>query len=104
MSIDVTIESDRATFAARPPHGRPVTFVVEQRDVNVANPTRSYYWSKRIAPRFVVGLKGGNGNGFSHHTSFEEACKRALSRARRYDKAYSQPRGVIAASRLERAS
>jgi len=96
MSIEVTIDSDAAVLVARPPYGKPVTFVVEQRDVNVARPVRSYYLNKRIAPRFVVGLKGGNGDGFSHHTSFEEACKRAISRARRYDRAYSVPRGVLA--------
>lgn len=102
MSLDVSIDSDGATFAARPAYGKPVTFVVESREINVS---RSGYWyAKRVAPRFVVALKGSSGDGFSHHTSFDEACKRALSRARRYEKAYSQPRGVVAAERLERAS
>lgn len=104
MSLEVSIESHSAVFVARPEHGRPVTFVVEQRDVNVANTTRSYYWAKRIASRYVVGLKGSTGNGFSHHVSFDEACKRALSRARRYDKAYSVPRSVPATSREMRVA
>ncbi|HJR88951.1 MAG TPA: hypothetical protein VJ782_02195 [Aeromicrobium sp.] len=95
MSIDVVIEQDAATFAVRPPFGKPVTFVVTEKNVNVSRQTGSFV-ARREAPRFVVGLKGSHGNGFSHHTTFEAACSRALSRARRYDRAYSVPRRVAA--------
>lgn len=95
MSISVDIGLREASFAVRPTHGKPVTFMVSERDINVARP-QTYYTAKRVAPRFVVHLKGSTGDGFSHHTSFEQACARALSRARRYDKAYSVERRVAA--------
>ena len=78
----------------QPEHGRPVTFVVTSRQVNVARAA----WGKRYETRYVVGLKGSGGNGFSHHTSFEVAVRHALARARRYELAYSRPRGLAATS------
>ena len=95
MSIEAVIESDAATYAVRPEHGKPVTFVVAVRAVNVTR-ARWGYAPRRMADRFVVGLKGSDGPGFASHTSFEAACRSALSRARRYDRAYSVPRGVAA--------
>jgi hypothetical protein len=95
MSIEVMIDSDAAVLVARPPYGKPVTFVVEEREIDVARNTGSWY-QRRTARRFVVGLKGGTRTGFSHHTSFELAVTRAMSRARRYDRAYSVPRGMLA--------
>lgn len=89
------IDTHEATFATQPEHGRPVTFVVTSRTINVA---RYSAWGKRYETRYVVGLKGSDGNGFSHHTSFEVAVRNALSRAHRYVKAYSRPRGQAAAS------
>lgn len=86
-----------ATIAVRPEYGHPVTFVIVDRTVNVARPTGSYVVPRR-ASRFVVALKGSTGAGFSAHTSFDAACKSALHRARRYDRAYSVPRGLAVAS------
>lgn len=92
-SIAVTYESESATFATRPPHGRPVTFVVIPREVNVTQ-SRSSWSTARMATRYVVSLKGSTGSGFSHHTTYEAACKSALIRASRYVRAYSVPRGI----------
>jgi hypothetical protein len=91
----VEYNEDSAEFATEPEHGKPVTFVVTSRRINVAKANGSY-WSKRYAGRFVVGLKGSAGDGFSHHSTFEAACKSALYRARRYERAYSTPRGLAA--------
>lgn len=95
MSIEVTYGEDSAEFVTRPEFGRPVTFVVTSRAINVAKATGSYVMPRR-ADRFVVGLKGSNGDGFSHHTTFDAACRSALHRARRYEKAYSVPRLAVA--------
>lgn len=93
--IEATITEDGAVYAVRPDHGKPVTFVVTLRNIDVSNRNGSY-WSKRFADRFVVGLKGSTGHGFSHHTTLEAACRSAHYRARRYERAYSVPRGVAA--------
>ena len=89
--MNAVIETGFATFRAEPEHHRPVTFEVRVQRVNVAgNP-----WSKNMQSRYVVGLKGSAGPGFAHFTSFEKACQSALSRARRFEKAYSKPRGIV---------
>lgn len=90
--MNVTIETAHATFRAEPEYGRPVTFEVRLRSVNVS---QSRGWgSKNMQQRYVVGLLGSDGAGFAHFMSFEKACQSALSRASRYEKAYSRPRGV----------
>ncbi|HKY58338.1 MAG TPA: hypothetical protein VJL80_09895 [Aeromicrobium sp.] len=95
MNIDVTINENTAEYVVRPTHGRPVTFVVEFRTAIISG-ARSVYRRSQSGNRYVVGLKGSTGAGFSTHTSFEAACRSALSRARKYAKAYSIPRGVAA--------
>jgi len=89
--MNVVVGEESATFRAEPEHGRPVTFCVSWRKVDVSN---AKSWRKKCNWRYVVHLIGSAGGGFSHHTSFEAACRSALSRARRYEKAYSRPRGV----------
>lgn len=100
--MNVTIETAHATFRAEPEHGRPVTFEVRLRSVNVAS--TSGWYSRNMQTRYVVGLKGSDGQGFCQFASFEKACASALSRARRYEKAYSKPRGIAATSRQEVAA
>ncbi len=95
MSIEVTYEEDRATFATRPEYGKPVTFEVRFRSAVVG---RSGWGGARKAGRYVVGLKGSDGNGFAHFTTFEAACRSALSRARRYERAFSKPRRTLVAA------
>lgn len=94
MSIDLAIGPglDHATITASPEYGRAVTFEVRWRDVRLGND----WYNRRREPRFVVGLLGSDGAGFSQHVSFERAVSACLSRARRYDKAYSVPRGIAA--------
>lgn len=94
MSIEAIFDEEAATFAVRPEHGKPVTFEVRHRELDVAGPTLRTWGQHRFAHRFVVGLKGSSGHGFAHFTSFEAACRSALYRARRYERAYSVPRGV----------
>jgi hypothetical protein len=91
--MNVVIETAHATFRAEPEYGRPVTFEVRVRTVNVSQHSG---WSRNMQSRYVVGLKGSDGAGFAHFMSFEKACQSALSRARRYEKAYSRPRGLQA--------
>lgn len=92
--MNVVIETAHATFRAEPEHGRPVTFEVRLRTVDVSS-DRNYWRSKNMQARYVVGLLGSDGAGFAQFASFEKACSAALSRARRYEKAYSVQRGVI---------
>lgn len=89
--MNVVIETAYATFRAEPQYGRPVTFEVREREVDVASRNS---WRKNVQTRYVVGLKGSDGGGFAHFISFEKACASALSRCRRFEKAYSEPRGV----------
>jgi hypothetical protein len=93
MSLDVTFEADIAHFAARPEHGKPVVFEVRFREIAVGND--SGWGRRRKAGRYVVGLKGSDGAGFANFTTFEAACRSALSRARRYERAYSKPRRTL---------
>lgn len=88
--IAVEFEEKRAEAVVSPTFGRRVVFVVEWRQLDVGVSHR------RLSYRYVVGLKGSTGQGFSHHTRFDDACSRLLSRARRYDRAYSKPRGLAA--------
>lgn len=96
MSMDVEIETAHALLAVRPPHGRPVTFEVRLRSVKIGASS----WSRSRADRYVVGLKGSDGDGFSTHVSFEAACRAALRRARTYHAAYERPRGVAASRKV----
>ena len=96
--MNVNIETAYATFRAEPEHGRPVTFEVRLRTVNVSS-DRSYWRSRNMRDRYVVGLKGSDGAGFCQFTSFEKACASALSRANRYERAYSKSRGIAARAR-----
>lgn len=88
--MNVVIDQDVATFRAEPEYGRPVTFEVRHREVDV----RRGGWGRNMQPRFVVALLGSDGQGFAHFVSFEKACASALSRATRYERAYSKPRGI----------
>jgi len=90
--MDVVIETAHATFRAEPEFGRPVTFEVRLRKVDVSRSN----WTRNRQDRYVVGLKGSDGDGFGHFMSFEKACAAALSRARRYERAYAKPRGIAA--------
>jgi hypothetical protein len=97
MSLDVNIGTDNyATFTVSSPLGQRVTFDVRFRSVRIG----SGGWSGNAhGVRYVVGLKGSDGQGFSAHTTFEIACRAALSRARRYEKALMKAaarRGVAA--------
>jgi len=92
--MDVRIEHDFATFRAEPEHGQPVTFEVRFREVTVSSATWPY--RRNVSGKFVVGLIGSTGAGFAQFRSFEKACSSALSRARRYERAYAVPRGVQA--------
>ena len=85
MALDVTVNTDdTATFTVTGPQGQRVTFDVRYRRVRIG----SGGWSgKSYGRRFVVGLKGSDGDGFSAHTTFDIACRSALARARRYEKA-----------------
>lgn len=96
MSFEARIDEHSAHIETRPEFGKPVTFVV-QRKVTEIGRGRGY-WSPRTDERYVVGLKGSSGSGFSQHKSFDTACRAALSRARRYHEAYSVPRGLRAVS------
>lgn len=89
MSLEVEINEQHATYAVDPEHGARVVFEVRYREVNIS---RSRW--RNLKDRYVVGLKGSDGDGFAHFTSFEKACRSALYRARRYEKAYSKPRGT----------
>lgn len=91
--IDVVINETDALFVADPEHGNRVVFEVCQRQIQ----TSQSQWSHRVAERFVVQLKGSTGNGFGQFVSFEKACRSALWRARRYERAYSVPRSARAA-------
>lgn len=88
--MNVVIEKTEATFRAEPEYGRPVTFEVRSRLVDVSRTG----WRRNMQERYVVGLKGSDGQGFAQFVSFERACSAALSRARRYERAYSRPRGI----------
>ena len=84
MSLEVEIDAAGATYAATPEYGQRVVFEVRWRVV------------RHGPPRFVVQLKNSSGDGFSQHLKFETACRAALSRARRYDRAFSKPRSRAA--------
>jgi hypothetical protein len=80
MSLDVSIQpDDTATLTVHSPLGQRVTFDVRQRRIRGAG-----------AERFIVGLKGSDGQGFSQHTTFDTAFRAALSRARRYDRSLAK--------------
>jgi hypothetical protein len=84
VSLNVSIQpDDTATFTVSSPLGQRVTFDVRFRSVQIG---RSGWGGRTYGERYVVGLKGSDGDGFSAHTSFEVACRAALSRARRYEK------------------
>jgi hypothetical protein len=89
MSLDVSIQpDDSATLTVRSPLGQRVTFDVRQRRIRGAG-----------TERFIVGLKGSDGAGFSQHNTFDTAFRAALSRARRYDRSLAkaaQRKGVAA--------
>lgn len=90
-ALEVSYEEDGATFVARPTYGKPVVFEVARRRAPVGKPS----WGRQsVEIRYVVQLRGSSGAGFSTHISYDAACKSALSRARRYEKAYSVPRGL----------
>lgn len=97
MTLDVSIgPDDSATFTVSSPLGQRVTFDVRYRSVQVG---RGGWAGKSYGTRYVVGLKGSDGQGFSAHNDFEVACRAALSRARRYEKALLRAatrRGVAA--------
>lgn len=93
MSMDVDINTEDACVIVSPDYGRRVTFEVRRRTIDISSGDS---WRSNRKSRFVVGIKGSEGRGFSHHVSFEAAIKSVLYRARRYDKAYSKPRGIQA--------
>lgn len=96
--IEVEVNDQDATFVVEPEHGRRVVFEVRHREVHVSRRTSGIYMgTPRL--RWVVGLKGSDGDGLSAHSSFERALRSALWRARRYERAYSVPRGVPAPMR-----
>lgn len=95
MTLIVEIDETSASYSARPEHGRPVTFCVSRREINVAKPS-GWYKPATVKERFVVHLKNSDGM-FSQHVTLEAACKAAMSRARRYDSAYSKQRRSVAA-------
>jgi hypothetical protein len=88
VSIEVEINESDATFIVDPEHGHRVVFEVRWRRPKGA-----------ATERFVVGLKGSDGEGFSAHVLFDRACRSALWRARRYQKAFSKPREIPARMR-----
>lgn len=92
--MNVVYYEHGATFRAEPEHGKPVTIEVVREKTDIR---RRHQWGvrPRYEWRYVVRLKGSRGE-FSHHWSFERACKMALSRAKRYEEAYSVPRGLAA--------
>lgn len=92
--MNVTIDTAHATFRAEPLHGRPVTFEVTLREIDVRQ--RRTAWGRNMQQRYVVQLKGSTGDGFAHFTSFEAACRSALARARKYERAFDKPRGIAA--------
>jgi len=96
MSIVATYEEDGALFVVEPEYGCRVVFEVSRRRAPVG--PRSTWGTQRCESRYVVGLKGSNGNGFSTHVSYEAACKAARIRAQKYERAYSRPRGLVRAS------
>jgi hypothetical protein len=79
--VNVVFDADYASVTAEPAHGRAVTFEVRFRKVSVSR-----------SPRYVVGLKGSDGDGFAHFTTFDRACRSAMWRARRYERAFDKPR------------
>ena len=91
MSMDVEINAEDATVSVAPEYGRRVVFEVRPRTIDISSASS---WGRNRKRRYVVGIKGSNGAGFSHHVSFEAAVRSALYRGRRYDKAYSSPRGI----------
>jgi len=93
MSIDMTVDSDSTIVYARPPYGRPIAFMVELRRVKISKSR----WDNRRETRYVVTLKGNREAEFSRHLTQEAAQKACLSRARKYDRAYSVPRGLAVA-------
>lgn len=92
MSLEVIVGEQDAEFYARPTHGRPVAFFVEYRSV------RTGHYGRGREMRWVVTLKGNRAAEFSRHLSEETAHRAALRRARKYDAAYSVPRGLAVAS------
>lgn len=93
MSIEVTFDAERAEAVVDPAYGRRVVFVVERRTVRTG---KRNHWYQPQANRWVVGLRGSQTDGFSSHSTYEGACTSLLSRARRYERAYSVPRGLQA--------
>lgn len=80
MSLDVSIQpDDTAILVVSSPLGQRVAFDVRQRRIRGAG-----------SERFIVGLKGSDGEGFSNHTTFDTAFRAALSRARRYDRSLAK--------------
>lgn len=84
--ITAEYSEDGAQFTVEPEHGKRVVFDVRFREVAIGR-----QWHRKYEKRFVVGLAGSAGDGFSQHLSYEAAVKRALSRARQYEKAYARP-------------
>ena len=95
MALEADITEQGALIRVDPAHGLPVTFAVEVRRVDVTR-SHSSWAPRRYAKRFVVCLANGRGDGFSTHSTVEAAVASALRRARSYERAYSQPRGLAA--------
>jgi len=93
LPIEATIDAQHATFRVTPPHGRPVTFEVALRRVDVTR-SHSGYYQTRFADRYVVQMLGSWGSGFGTFTSFDAAVRSCLHRARRYARAYSVERAA----------
>lgn len=86
--ISGDISEDHALIKVVPEEpGKPVTFEVRYRTVRIWNGWNYYHPSA-----YVVGLKGSDGEGFSHHYTFEKAVQAVFIRARRYERAYARRR------------
>ena len=93
MSIEMTVDANETVVFARPAHGRPIAFMVENRTVRIGSA-----WSRRDERRWVVTLRGNREAEFSRHLTEEAAQRACLRRARKYDTAYAVPRGLAVAS------
>lgn len=93
---EVEIGTAYASAIVEPECGRRVVFEVRLRSLTYR---KRDGWRAHAKDAYVVGLKGSDGEGFGHHYKFERAVASMLYRARRYEKAYSVPRGVVADTR-----
>lgn len=90
MTLDMFEEDGNTVIYARPEHGRPIAFLVEARIVKISHSR----WDHRRESRWVVTLRGNRDAELSRHLTEENALRAALRRARKYDTAYSVPRGL----------